>query len=63
MHRDQLIDLLQKHREYSEKARWYAEIDQETESNKWDDKMHLIEVKIADEIGVMLDSYGEISNV
>ena len=62
INRDKLIDLLQKHREYAEKSLYYAEIDNETESNKWDDEMHSIEVKIMDGLGIMLDSYGEISN-
>ena len=55
-----LLELLLEHRALGQKAIYYTEQDNEQESVKADDKMQEIESTILSELGLELDSYGNI---
>ena len=55
-----LLELLLEHRALGQKAIYYTEQDNEQESVKADDKMQEIESTIMSELGLELDSYGNI---
>ena len=56
----QLIDTLKEHISLSEKSLCCAEKGDEEMSNKYDDEMQEIENYLFEELGIDLDSYGEI---
>ena len=56
----QLIDILREHISLAENSRYCAEKGDEEKSNKYDDKMQEIESHLMEELGIELDSYGEI---
>ena len=56
----QLIDTLREHVSLAENSRYCAEKGDEEMSNKYDDEMQEIESYLMEELGIELDSYGEI---
>ena len=57
----QLIDTLKEHISLAEKSRHCADSGDEEMSNKYDDEMQEIETYLIEELGIELDSYGEIN--
>jgi len=57
----QLIDTLKEHISLAENSRYCAEKGDEEMSNKYDDEMQEIENYLIEELGIELDSYGEIN--
>ena len=57
----QLIDTLKEHISLAEKSRLCVEQGNEEMSNKYDDEMQEIETYLLEELGIELDSYGEIN--
>ena len=55
-----LLELLLEHRELGQRAICYTEQNNEQESIKADDKMQEIESTIISELGLELDSYGNV---
>ena len=55
-----LLELLLEHRTLGQKSIYYMEQGNERESVKADDKMQEIESSIASELGLELDSYGNV---
>ena len=55
-----LLELLLQHRKLGQQALYYAEQKNWNESDKLDDKMQEIESTIMRELGLELDSYGDI---
>ena len=57
---EHLIETLREHISLAENSRYCAEQGNEKKSNKYDDKMQEIESHLMEELGIELDSYGEI---
>ena len=55
-----LLELLLEHRALGQKAIYYTEHNNEQESIKADDEMQEIESTIMSELGLELDSYGNV---
>ena len=57
---EHLIETLREHISLAENSRYCAEKGDEEKSNKYDDEMQEIERHLMEELGIELDSYGEI---
>ena len=60
---EQLINTLKKHTSLAQKSLYYAEQGDEDRSNAFDDDMQIIESYLMEELGIELDSYGEINKL
>jgi len=61
MNIEKLIDVLKEHISLAHKSLYYAEQENEEMSNAFDDDMQKIESYLLEELGIELDSYGEIN--